>query len=170
MGALLYLSFLLLLFCLSRAALAQLGDDADTIDPRALPESVSRAVRRAAQGIAVTTVRVARHGETGVRYQVSGLMPDGRALTLDVLGDGTVYYRHDREPPATATTLPDAVNRRLRQSLPSFRPTAGSVRLVSGEASVWYEIDGLVSNNQPASLRISPDGRAFRVILPDRPA
>ena len=169
MGAALYLSFLLLLLCLSRAARSQLRDDPYSIDPRHVPGSVYRAVHRAARGIAVTEVRVDRHGAAGVRYLVSGLMPDGRALELDVLGDGTVY-RRDRKPAAAAPPLPDAVNRRLRQSLPSFRPTAGAVRLVSGEASLWYEIDGLGSDDQPASLRISPDGRAFHMIKTRRPA
>ena len=169
MGAVLYLSFLLLLLCLSRAARSQLRDDPHSIDPRNVPGSVYEAVHRAARGITVTEVRVDRHGATGVRYQVCGFMPDGQALELDVLGDGTVY-RRDRKPPAAATALPDAVNRRLRQSLPSFRPIAGAVRLVSGEASLWYEIDGLGSDDQPASLRISPDGRALHMIKTAPPA
>ena len=175
MGAALYLSFLLLVFCLSRAARTNRPGDPAAIDPACLPDSVARSVRRAARGLTVAEVRVTLSGTGRLRYQVSGLLPDGRALTLDVHDDGTVY-RRDRTPAAAApglpdaSGLPDAVCRRLRQSLPSFRPTAGSVRRISGGAAVWYEMDGLVSDDQPASLRISPDGRAFHLTVAGRPA
>lgn len=167
MGAVLYLSLILLAYCLSRAAAAHWHGDPNCLDPKSVPDSVYRAAHRAARGIIVTRVRVSLLGKNSLRYQVDGLLPDGRAVELDVHGDGAVY-RH--EQPGAAPNLPAAVSRRLRQSLPSFRPRAGAVRLVSGESAVWYEIDGLVSGNRPASLRISPDGKAFHMTVPDRPA
>jgi|GEM_PF-2927085 len=94
MGAVLYLSFLLLVFCLSRAARAHLRGDAAALGLETVPDFVCRAVRRVAHGIAVTGVRVAVAEPGGVCYHVFGLMPDGRRVELDVAGDGTVS-RHD---------------------------------------------------------------------------
>ena len=166
MGTVLYLSFLLLIYCLSRAARGQTGDDEAALDPDSVPDSVRQTIRRAARGIVVADVRVARHGAAGVRYQVCGVMPDGRAVELDVHGDGTVYLR-DRGQ--ASQRLPAAVSQRLRRSLPSFRPKAETVRCVSDDAAVWYEMDGLVSGDQPASLKISPDGKAYRLELTPLP-
>ena len=162
MGTVFYLSFLLLIYCLSRAARGQTGDDEAALDPGSVPDSVRRAIGRAARGIVVTDVRVALHGTAGVRYQVCGIMPNGRVVELDVHGDGTVYRRDRGE---ASQQLPAAVSQRLRRSLPSFRLKAETVRFVSDEAAVWYEMDGLVSGDQPASLKISPDGKAYHLEL-----
>ena len=161
MGTVLYLSFLLLIYCLSRAARGQTGDDEAVLDPESVPDSVRRAIGRAARGIVVTDVRVAL-GTAGVRYQVCGIMPNGWVVELDVHGDGTVY-RRDRGQ--ASQQLPAAVSQRLRRSLPSFRPKAETVRCVSDEVAVWYEMDGLLSGDQPASLKISPDGKAYHLEL-----
>jgi len=164
MGVVVYISLLLLIFCLVRAARSQLPDDPSAIDPRNLPDSVHRAARRAARGIVVTRARVTLRGANGLRYRIHGLLPDGRELELDIHDDGSVY-RHD--PPSAAPPLPDAVSRRLRQSLPAFRPRPGAVRLVSRKSALWYEFDGLTTGGKPASLRISPDGKAFNLTVSD---
>jgi len=166
MGAVLYLSLILLVFCLSQAARSQLRRDAAILAPDAVPDSVRRAARRAAQGISIARVRVRMNGANNLRYQVSGIMPDGRAVELDIYGDGAVY-RRDLSP--TAPPLPAAVSRRLRRSLPTFRPRLGAVRLINGASAVWYEIDGLDARDKPVRLRISPDGKAFHLMASDRP-
>lgn len=105
MGAALYLSFILLIFCLSRAARASLKNDPAAIAPEELPESAWRALRRCAQGITVTEAWVSINGETGLRYRVRGVMPGGGRVELDIHHDGTAY-RRDGQPP-----LPRAAGR-----------------------------------------------------------
>ena len=105
MGAALYLSFILLIFCLAQAARSSLKKDPAAIAPEELPESVWRALRRSALGITVTDAWVSMNGEAGLRYRVRGVMPDGRQVELDIHHDGTAY-RRDGPPP-----LPRAAGR-----------------------------------------------------------
>ena len=105
MGAALYLSFILLIFCLARAARTGRKKDPAAIAPQELPESAWRALRRSAQGITVTEAWVSINGETGLRYRVRGVMPGGGRVELDIHHDGTAY-RRDRPLP-----LPRAAGR-----------------------------------------------------------
>ena len=105
MGAALYLSLILLIFCLARAARTSRKQDPAAIAPEELPESAWRALQRSAQGITVAEAWVSMNGETGLRYRVRGVMPDGRQVELDIHHDGTAY-RRDGPPP-----LPRAAGR-----------------------------------------------------------
>jgi hypothetical protein len=106
MGAVLYLSFVLLVYCLSRAARSCLEKDPAAMDPAELPESVWNTLHRAARGITVTEARVRLCGEAGLRYRIRGVMPDGRRVELDIHHDGTAYRRDRPSPP-----LPDPAGR-----------------------------------------------------------
>ncbi|MHC1712134.1 MAG: hypothetical protein AB9872_08295 [Solidesulfovibrio sp.] len=162
MEAVLYLSFVLLVFCLSRAAMPRAGGDVRDLRPDVLPPRIVAAIRLAVQGVAIERVRVAMDGPCAVRYLVRGRRSDGSEARLEVLGDGTVRLL-DAE--AAAPALPEAVNRCLCRCLPSFRPALGTVRLVRGVRSFWYEMEGVVADDQAVSLKISPDGSAFLVTV-----
>ncbi|MGD9610439.1 MAG: hypothetical protein AB7U59_13605 [Desulfovibrionaceae bacterium] len=164
MGAALYLSFVLLVFCLVRAAGSQLKDRENRLGARDVPEPVLRAARSLARGIVIDAVTVAMDGPDRVCYRISGRLPDGKAVRVEVPGVGVARWLPDT---AAEPVLPAAARRRLRRALPSFRPEAGTVRVTRQAGGVWFALDGRLADGRRAHLVISPDGRSLFLTVSD---
>jgi hypothetical protein len=164
MGALLYLSLLLAMFLLTRAAAPGAKTDCHALYPRDVPDSVMRTARLALPGIGIRKIRVFMDGPDAVHYLVYGTMPDGQPVRLLVQADASAHLLDERDRPRE---LPLALNRRLSQCLPSFHPARNSVRLVHGGQSTWYEMEGKVAGVQEVSLKISLDGHDMLMTVND---
>ena len=151
MGAAAYLSFVLLVFCLVRAAGSQIRGRVRRLDPHVVPESVCRAARELARGLVIDRVSVAMDGPGRVRYLVSGRLPDGRPVRLEVPGDGAARWLRE---PDVETVLPGMAKQCLRRCLPSFRPDENSVRLAHGGPLGGFALAGpFLGENDNRRLR-----------------
>ncbi len=130
-----------------------------------MPLRVHQVVRRKAQGISIRTVHVEMDGASTVRYHIAGSMPDGGEVVLVVHGDGEITGSGCAEG---CGELPQEVRKRLFEWMPSFHPSSAAVRRVRGRKSVWYEIDGEISDGLPVDVKISHDGHDLLMTVSDR--
>ena len=103
-------------------------------------------------------------GPDRVCYRISGRLPDGKTVRLEVPGVGVARWLPDTE---AEPVLPAAARRRLRRALPSFRPEAGTVHVTRQAGAVWFALDGRLADGRRAHLVISPDGRSLSLTVAD---
>lgn len=159
----LFLVILLRVIVTSAAPPPESGEGA--LAPCDMPLRVHQLVRRTAQGISIRTVHVEMDGASAVRYRVAGSVPDGGEMVLVVHGNGEVTGTGCADG---CGELPQEVRQRLFEWMPSFHPTSGAVRRVCGRKSVWYEIDGELSDGLLVDVKISHDGHDLLMTVSGR--
>lgn len=165
MEAALYVSLLLLVFLLSRAAASTLKAPHNALSQSETPAWVLRAARRAAPGARVREIRVEMEGEHAVRYRVLSETIDGKLLVFIANSTEEMVYERSGE---AYQDLPEAVQRCIARCLPGFKPDLGSVRRLRGRRSIGYGIHGALDGKEPVELKISSDGQELLLTLSGR--